>query len=180
MNWQPLLLPGESLRWQGRPAPRCWTFRNWRHSLFGLLLLPFTIWWLGIGISLGLENSAPWLILLPLPVFLAALYLALGHLPLARLEWEEVFYAITDQRILVRKGLRGQALIALPLEQMGSYRLLAQGESLGTVHIFPAGSDGRLTLSCIEYPQGATTLLDAALATAVASWPDGADSGEIV
>jgi hypothetical protein len=91
-----------------------------------------------------------------------------------------VFYAITDQRILVRKGLRGQTLIALPLEQMGSYRFLPQGEFIGTARIFPAGSEGRLTLSCIEHPQGATTLLDAALATAVAGRPDGSGSGEIV
>jgi apolipoprotein N-acyltransferase len=180
MDWQPLLQPGESLRWQGRPAPRCWTFRNWRHSLFGMLLLPFTIWWLGIGISLGRENAAPWLFLLSLPVFLAALYLALGHLLLARLEWEQVFYAITDQRILVRKGLRGQIFIALPLEQIGSYRLLSQGESLGSVRLFPAGSEHRLTLSCIEYPLGATTLLDGALDKAVDRRQMGTDSGEIV
>jgi len=112
MNWQPLLLPEESLRWQGRPAPRCWTFRNWRHSLFGMLLLPFSIWWQGIGLSLGREYANVWLFLLPLPVLLFALYLAFGHLLLARLEWERVFFAVTDRRILVRRGVRGQVLLS--------------------------------------------------------------------
>lgn len=168
MNWQPLLLPEETLRWQGRPAPRCWTFRNWRHSLFGMLLLPFSVWWQGTGLSLGREYANVWLILLPLPVLLFALYLAFGHLLLARLEWEKVFFAVTDRRILLRRGVRGQVLLSLPLDEVGAYRLVPQGECLGTVKIRARGGEERLTLSCIEYPQGVTALLDAVLAEAEA------------
>jgi hypothetical protein len=180
MNWQSHLLTGESLRWQGRPAPRCWTFRNWRHSLFGMLLLPFSIWWQGVGYSLGQEYASFWPVLLPLPVLLAAIYLAFGHLLLARLEWEQVYFAITDRRILLRKGLRGQTLMALPLEQMRSFRVLPQGEVLGSVRIYPGGSEGALNLSCIEYPQGATDLLEAALARDFAVRQESGDCGEIV
>lgn len=180
MNWQPLLLPGESLRWQGRPAPRCWTYRNWRHSLFGLLLLPFSIWWQGIGVSLGQEYATFWLALLPLPVLVAAIYLSFGHLLLARLEWEQVFFAISDRRILLRKGLRGQVLVALPLDQIIACRCLPLGETLGTVRIRSRGEEGWLTLSCIEYPQGAITLLEAAIAEGESGRQAADGGGEIV
>jgi len=180
MNWQPLLLPGESLRWQGRPAPRCWTFRNWRHSLCGLLLLPFCIWWQGIGTSLGQDYATLWLGLLPLPVLGAALYLAFGHLLVARLEWEEVFFAITDRRILLRKGLRGQILVTFPLDQVGAYHLLPQGKTLGSVRVYPRGGERWLTLSCIEYPQHVTALLEAALAEVGSGRQEVGGDGEIV
>ena len=49
ISWLPLL-PEENLRWEGRPAPLCYTFRQWRHALFGLFLTGIcSVWqWLGV------------------------------------------------------------------------------------------------------------------------------------
>jgi len=160
MDRSTLLEADERLRWEGRPAPRCFTFRNWRHSLFGCLLLVASVYWQIVGIQLGRTYHLPLIAWIPLPFLVAALYLSVGHLLLARLEWERVFYAVTDRRIVVRRGLFGQRLQDLPLEEVSFFRLHPLGEHLGTVRIH--GSDERkpLTLCCIEHPRNLTGLLE--------------------
>lgn len=171
MNWEPLLAAGETLRWEGRPAPRCYTFRNWKHSLFGLLLFFLSIYWLAVALQLAAVYHWPWLPLVPLPFVLIGLYLGLGHLLVARLEWEHVFYAVTDRRILVRRGLRGNRRQELALEQMVWFQLRPYGEDLGTLRIRGRQEELRLTLACIEYPRRVTALLEAALADSAAECP---------
>ena len=82
--FEPLpLTADETIRWHGRPAPRAYTFRNWRHSLLGLaLLLPCLIWQL-VGIELAADGAPSWVAWLPLPFNLATLYLAFGQLLIA-------------------------------------------------------------------------------------------------
>jgi hypothetical protein len=162
MDWTPYLLPGETLRWQGRPAPRCYTFRNWRHSIFGLLLLAFSLFGLGIGWRLSGEyDLGPWL-WLPAPFLAAGLYLAVGHLLLARLQWEKVFFAISDRRLIVLKGTgnRSDSL----LSEISHFRLNRLGETLGTLEVHTEGGGRPLSLCCIEMPQIPIRYLKEALA----------------
>lgn len=163
MDWSCWLEEEEAVRWEGRPAPRCFTFRNWRHSLFGLFLLVIAVYWQIIAIELGAVYRLSFIAWIPLPVLLAALYLSLGHLLLARLEWERVFYALTDQRVLVLRGIRRQRLHALPLVQVTYFQLRRQAENLGTLRIHGDPSSRPLVLHCIEHPRGATDLLEAAV-----------------
>ncbi|AMV71840.1 hypothetical protein JCM30471_00990 [Desulfuromonas carbonis] len=163
MNWEQLLSPDEVLVWEGRPAPRCYTFRNWRHALFGVLLLFLSLYWLTIAVQLAAVYHWPWLPLLPIPFLLTGLALSLGQLLLARLEWEQVFYAVTDRRILVRRGLRGRRLEELPLAELGWLQLRPQGKELGTLRIRDRADEKRLTLCCVEYPRTVADLLEAAL-----------------
>jgi Bacterial PH domain len=164
MNWEPLLAADETLRWEGRPAPRCYTFRNWRHSLFGVLLFFLCLYWFSVALQLGAVYGWPWLPLVPLPLLLTGLYLGLGQLLLARLEWEHVFYAVTDRRILVRRGMGGRRRQELALEQVAWFQLRPYGEELGTLRIRGREENLHLTLACIEYPRRVTALLEAALA----------------
>jgi hypothetical protein len=164
MPWNAHLNLGEMLRWEGRPAPRCFTFRNWRHSLFGLLLLILTSYWQVLGYRLGFDARSPVLAWIPLPFLLAAIYLSLGHLFLARLEWEKVFYAITDRRILVRRGLFRNRLEELPLAGITWFRLKLLGAELGTLRVQGGGDPGTfLVLHCIEYPGRVAEILEAVL-----------------
>ena len=59
MDWNPHLEPGETVRWEGRPAPRCYTFRNWKHSLVGLLLLILTGFWQVMSFGLARDYGLP-------------------------------------------------------------------------------------------------------------------------
>ncbi len=164
MNWAGVLVGNEVLYWQGRPAPRCYTFRNWRHALFGVFLFLLSLYWLTIGVQLAAVYGLPWLPWIPVPFLLIGLFLGLGQLAAARVEWEQVFYAVTDRRILVRRGLRGKTLESLPLNEVVWFQLRPHGEELGTLRIRGRDPQARLTLSCIEYPRKVTVLLEGAMA----------------
>ena len=161
---------GEEILWEGRPAPRCYTFRNWRHSFFGLVLLPVCSYWQYSGLDFAEEYEIFWLAWLPLPFLLMALYLTIGHLFQARLEWNHVYYAITDRRLLIQRGLMKRRIESLGLQDITYFSLRPHGEQLGTIHIYK-GKAKQLILHCLEHPRQATDLLEESMAKGEA--PDG-------
>lgn len=164
MDWTPVLQPKESLRWEGRPAPTCFCFRNWRLSLFGSLLLVFAVYWLVVGVPLRAVFGLWILAWAPVPFVLAGLYLSIGHLVHARLEWEKVFYAVTDRRVLVQRGFFRPRLQTLPLGELTSFTFQPQGADLGSFRLTGGNSPQVLLLACIDHPGRLATLLEAALA----------------
>ncbi|OHB24919.1 MAG: hypothetical protein A2X84_04035 [Desulfuromonadaceae bacterium GWC2_58_13] len=163
MDWKPCLEEGETLRWEGRPAPRAFTFRNWKHSMCGLLLLLFSAYWQIVGVQLAAVYRIPWLIWIPVPFLIVGLYLGIGHLLLARMEWEKVFYAVTDRRLLAHRGLFRQRVETFDLSELTSFRVKPLGREVATLRVFSSGSGASLAFVAIEYPQQVTTLLEGAL-----------------
>jgi len=153
------LAVGEVIRWEGRPAPRCYTFRNWRHSFFGLVLMPVCSFWQVSGLDFAKEYETLWLAWLPLPFLLMAIYLTIGHLFMARLEWNHIYYALTDRRLMMQRGLLTRHIESLELKDITYFSMLPYGEQLGTLQIY-SGQEKRLTLHCIEYPRLLTDLLE--------------------
>ncbi len=102
------------------------------------------------------------LVWLSLPFLLLGLYLAIGHLLQARLEWSRVYYAITNRRLLVQRGLLKPCIESLGLSEITYFNLHRQGEQLGTLRVHK-GKEKQLTLHCIEYPRQATALLETAM-----------------
>lgn len=146
------LAADETILWQGRPAPRAYTFRNWRHALFGLALtLPCLLWQL-VGIELVAGGAPLWVAWLPLPFNLGALYLAFGQLLVARLEWERVFYAVSDRTLYQRCGLFRLRLCTLPLSDVVAVRKRILGPNLATVRIESREGES-LLFSAIEHPE---------------------------
>ena len=158
-RWDSLLEPGEELCWQGRPAPRCYTFRHWKHSVFGLIFFAISLYWQILGIEMAEEYQLFWLALLPIPFLLIGLYFTVGHLLQARLEWEHVYYAVTDRRLLAQRGRKREAVQEMPREKLTYFKLLRQGEELGTLRIH-SGTEGLIILHCIEHPQPLVDLLE--------------------
>jgi len=163
MDWTEYLEPGERLLWSGRPAPRAFTFRNWRNSLFGFLLLFLAIYWQLVGVQLRLVFGIPVFDYLPVPFMAVGLYLAVGQVFLNRLEWERVFYALTDQRILAMHGLFRQRIEYLPSGQLNALSSRPLGEQLATVELSACTPPRRLTLYCLEHPELLTRQLEALL-----------------
>jgi hypothetical protein len=153
------LTAGEEICWDARPAPRCYTFRHWRHSVFGLVFLAICSYWQVLGFSMAKEYEIVWLAWLPLPFVCMGFYLSVGHLLQARLEWNRVYYAITDQRLLVQRGLLRLRTETLLLKEITYFSLHQKGEQLGTLRVYK-GKEQQLILHCIEHPRQATDLLE--------------------
>jgi hypothetical protein len=164
MDWNTCLEEGETLRWEGRPAPRAFVFRNWVHSLFGGLLLAVAVYWQVLAARLAEAQQWPWLALAPIPFLLVGLYLAVGHLLLARLEWEKVFYAVSDRRLLARKGLFRPRLETFALADLARFRVKPIGPELATLRVFPRDSGSGLVFTAVEQPRPVIALLESALA----------------
>ena len=162
MTRQLVLSEGEELRWEGRPAPRCYTFRNWRQSLFGAVFLVFCSVWQGLSLGMARTSEMAWLAWLPWPFLLYGFYLAFGHLLHARLEWDRVHYVITDRRLLVQRGLLKACVESMALGEITYFRLDRHAEELGTLQVHQ-GREKKLILHCIEHPRRATDLLEAAM-----------------
>ena len=158
-----ILEDGETIRWEARPAPRCYTFRHWRHSVFGLIFLLICSYWQVLGIAMADTYAVRWLAWLPLPFVITGLYFFVGHLVQARLEWNHVYYAITDRRVIVQRGLARPLSKFIELSELTYFSLHRQGEQLGTVRVHQ-GRGQQLVLHCIEQPHRATELLEEAIA----------------
>jgi hypothetical protein len=163
MNWSDYLQKEETVVWQGKPAPRCYTFRNWAHSLFGLVLLLSCFVWFYVGINLGSEYHPSVYGWIPVPFLFAGLYLTVGHLLIARLEWESLSYAITSQRLLIYSGLFKKRVSSLSLQDITWFGLKLFSETLGTVSVRAADADQKYVIACIEYPRQMTDFLEAAM-----------------
>ena len=61
--------------------------------------------------------------------------MAIGHLILARLEWEKVYYVLTDRRLVAVRGLLGNRLDEIALADLIYFQLRPLGAELGTVRV---------------------------------------------
>jgi len=165
---QTLLEPGEALLWEGRPAPRCYTFRNWKHSLFGVLLLLFSLIWLYWGVELGRNYRSPLPVLVPTPFIALGLYLSAGHLIRSRLRWEGIYYGLTQRRLLIQDGKRHKEL---PLGKIRYLRMDPFSPQLGTIRLWGEAPAPLASLCCIEQPAGLIALLEPRMGAAPPSQP---------
>lgn len=152
MNWQPFLEAGEDIEWEARPAPRCFTFRHWKQALFGLFFLTVCLIWMFWGTQVAGEYDRLWLGLLPIPLVAAGCYMAFSPLLVARLEWEQVFYALTNRRLITLRGIRRQRAVVVERQEILYFRMNKQGENLATLVVHARPQDPVLFLHCIEYP----------------------------
>ncbi len=113
------LIEGETLCWQGRPAPRCYVFKRWLQALLGTLIFLASSLWLMVGYHLvSSQDITPWLLIIPLLLIIVAFGIGPGHILMARMRWEHIFYALSDQRLFVRSGRNGR----LKIYSLAAYR----------------------------------------------------------
>jgi hypothetical protein len=180
MDWTPFLEPLEHVRWEGRPAPRCYTFRKWRLSVYGLLLLLLSVFFFVISIPFGEFQGRHFVAFFPIPFILLGIYLSVGQVLLARREWEHVFYAVTDRRILVQRGIWRSRVETMPLEEALCFIYRPLGRELGSFLVRGGAPRPPLALLCIEHPQPLALLLEEALASANHVGRIGQPAGESV
>ena len=144
---------GVSLLWQGCPAPRCYTFRSWLQAIIGTVLFLASSFWLMVGMQLvQTQNYSRWLVLIPLLLSIAAFFAGPGQLILARWRWGKIFYALTDQRLLVRNRLFGHKTFIYQLSDYRGYKQKKYGEKLFSIRLSFQNSTP-VILECLEYPE---------------------------
>ena len=149
----------EKIVWEGKPAPRCYTFRHWRHSIFGFFFLVLSAVWQGMGVVLSDSLPLGWMVWVPVPFILFGAYFSAGHILQARLEWPHVWYAVTDFRVIVVRGWMKRTSVSMDLKEVVYFNLRPFGEHLGTLRI--QNRQGTTILfHCLEHPKRLTELLE--------------------
>ncbi len=147
------LAEGENILWQGRPAPRCYTFRHWLQATIGTILFLACSFWLMVGAQLVYyQGYSWWLALAPFLLAVAAFFVGPGQLALARLRWEEIFYALTDQRLLVRNKLIVGKTSTYQISDFKRFKQKKYGQHLLSLQLYFTGSPP-VTLECLEHPE---------------------------
>lgn len=151
LNWQ--LEEGETILWQGRPAPRCYTFRHWLQATIGTTIFLASSFWLMVGIQLVKAQNYSWLLIV-VPTFLVigAFCVGPGQLILARMRWEKIFYALTDERLLVRNRLIGKKSFSYQMKDLRHYKSKKYGKKLLSLKISFRNS-APVILECLEHPE---------------------------
>jgi len=146
----------ETLLWQGRPAPRCYLFRLWPSQLFAffMLLVCFIFFWQAWQRDASLPILG--ILLLPLLLFLVLGPLRLGYV---RWQWETVFYAATDRRVIIRSGYAKQA-VSYPWGAVDAIVLRRYTDHLADIELIFADKR-RVVLECIEEPRNCLRALPA-------------------
>jgi hypothetical protein len=141
----------EHIIWQGRPAPRCYTFRHWRRALcWGVVLFLALLWQMWMWRVCAPDGQ--WmLVFVPAPFVLVASGLSFGRLLRARLEWEHIFYHLSDTALILQRG-RVVQFQRYPYTHLRDVHLQLHDEKsasgLGWVHV-QSGTE-RVTLECLE------------------------------
>lgn len=99
-NWQPTLLPGEEILWQGRPAPG--VMLRWAD----IYVIPFSIFWLGGVLSMLFVpgHNGVWFVPVPstlilIPFIIFGLHITAGRFVLEYWQLRRTRYFITGRRI---------------------------------------------------------------------------------
>ena len=96
---EPLLRPGEQLRWSGRPGPKA------RFAKADAFLVPFSLFWAGFVVVwewLAVTRDSPLLfVLFGIPFVLMGLYLVFGRFIYKNRRKRSTVYGLTDSRAIV-------------------------------------------------------------------------------
>lgn len=151
-----LLLDGESLRWRGQPVRAAYVMDSLGLAIFGLFWLVIPTGMLWVLQNQRLDPIAIAIGILLVPFFAAGLIMVAAPLR-AALRAQRIFYAVTDQRVLVREDFGVRRVTAIPRVQVRSVSLKRQlGDrifNVGTVEVDAGESvsqeSGRRTIQLV-------------------------------
>ena len=132
---------GETLLWEGCPAPRCFCFYHWKRAGWGLLALG-----LGAFIVFARFPGKIWVLVV---LGLCTLWFLAGQFVWARLRWKHVFYAITDRALWALEGRRRAFLERKFITGMSAEW---HGAALATLR-FSAQNGAQMTWYAVEHPE---------------------------
>ena len=136
--FQPYLFAGENILWTGRPK------QGLALSGRDVFLIPFSLLWGGFAIFWNVSvwtfpktgESVDWFMpLWGLPFLIAGVYLIFGRFFHDAAIRKRLFYAVTDQRILVLRGSNSAKLKSLDIDRLPKLELTEHSDSTGTIEL---------------------------------------------
>lgn len=130
------LNPGERLLWTGQP----------RRGIFlrsgDVFLIPFSLVWGGFAIfwevSVLVSGAPIFMALFGIPFVLIGLYMMVGRLLVDAYRRRSVYYAVTDQRILIYSGVSVRELKTLDLAVLPGVQLTEKRNGSGSILFIPS------------------------------------------
>lgn len=127
---------GEQILWEGRPVRLAYTFRGSPFVfVFSLVWLGFALLWEGSALSF--DAAPPFLTVWGAMLVLLALYASVGRFWVAAREADRTWYAVTDQRIIIRTGAFQERTVELSLGALRYPQLEEGPRGVGTITFGP-------------------------------------------
>ena len=132
-NFQGRLLPGERTLWTGRPADGLlFTGQD-------IFVIPFSIMWCGFAIfwESGVTHSAhgapDFFVLWGIPFIAMGLYFVAGRFLVDLWARRCIYYAVTNQRVLILRTPPFSKFTALPIDKLPELSLAERKNGSGTI-----------------------------------------------
>ena len=128
-RFAPYLLADEKLKWVGRPG------QGLAVTAIDALLIPFSIFWCGfivVWIYIAAQHSLEFA-LFAIPFVLMGLFLLIGRFLIDAWMRSNIFYAVTDQRALVLRGVFGTSVSSYDVGPGQNMHLKLSEKSIGTI-----------------------------------------------
>jgi hypothetical protein len=106
LNW-PVLASGETVLWRGKPIREKYARIDAKQTLMGIPMAAFIAFWMWFVLKIP-RDAGPmrWVfVCFGILFVLQAVYLLIGHYVRNWYEWHNVEYAVTNKRVIVRRGL---------------------------------------------------------------------------
>jgi hypothetical protein len=138
----PYLLPGERILWTGQPKQGlALSGRDGFLIPFSVIWTAFAIFWnVGVWTFADPGGGADWFMRLwGLPFLLIGIYLVIGRFIHDAAIRKRLYYAVTDQRVLVLRGRRSSKVTSLDIHRLPMLELREHRDGTGTF-AFDSGS----------------------------------------
>ena len=135
----------EKFIWQGRPAPRCYTFRLWKQAAAGSVLFLVSSFWLMLALQLITEGQPVWLALFPIPLVGGSFIFGPFQILRARWRWAKIFYRLTTSHLIISATER------VDLTDITAVKTKRIGQQLASFKL-EFSRRKPLVLHCIEHP----------------------------
>jgi hypothetical protein len=131
----PNLDPGERLLWSGQPRTGV------RLRASDAFLIPFSLLWSGFAVfwegTVFHMNAPLFFKLWGVPFVLVGVYMVFGRFFADARMRERTFYGVTNERILIIRGLFTQQTKSLPLRNLPEVTLTQRNDGSGTIAFGP-------------------------------------------
>jgi hypothetical protein len=133
---RPELGRSERLLWSGMPQ------QGLCLRAADILMVPFSLMWGGFAVfweySVVSSGAPLFFTLWGIPFVLVGIYIVVGRFFVDSFQRSRTYYGVTDQRIIIRRGLMGRAITTLLIQNLNELLLTERSDHSGSITFGPS------------------------------------------